>query len=107
MARRKARLPRVHKFPLSGQTDGHDGHDANLEQVVRSATEAWPTEQIEQSGGSIALRWLKEGDEISVGASSGTNTTLRVVHTPGHTEDSISLVLKETREVFTGDTVLG
>lgn len=42
---------------------------------------------------------IKEGDVISIG-----NTKLRVVHTPGHSKDSICLVL-EGQLVFTGDTL--
>ncbi|ADJ50534.1 beta-lactamase class B [Amycolatopsis mediterranei S699] len=41
-----------------------------------------------------------DGEEISAGGLS-----LRVLHTPGHTDDSVSLVLDG--QVLTGDTILG
>ena len=42
---------------------------------------------------------VKDGQVIEIG-----NTSLRVVHTPGHSEDSICLVL-DGHLVFTGDTL--
>ncbi len=42
---------------------------------------------------------VSDGDTIAVG-----NTNLRVVHTPGHSKDSICLIL-DGRLVFTGDTL--
>ncbi|MEQ0559060.1 MBL fold metallo-hydrolase [Amycolatopsis sp. NEAU-NG30] len=41
-----------------------------------------------------------DGEEISAGGLS-----IRVLHTPGHTDDSVSLVLDG--QVLTGDTILG
>ncbi len=41
---------------------------------------------------------LRDGEKLEVGGGS-----LRVLHTPGHTEDSICLY--DGREVFTGDTL--
>ncbi len=43
-------------------------------------------------------RILRDGDEIRVGEE-----TVRVMHTPGHTEDSICLY--DGRNIFTGDTL--
>ncbi len=43
-------------------------------------------------------RILRDGDEIRFGEE-----TIRVMHTPGHTEDSICLY--DGRNVFTGDTL--
>lgn len=37
----------------------------------------------------------------------GSDVELHILRTPGHTEDSICLVLKEERSLFTADTVLG
>jgi hydroxyacylglutathione hydrolase len=41
---------------------------------------------------------VKDGEELGLG-----ETKIRVMHTPGHTEDSICLY--DGREVFTGDTL--
>jgi glyoxylase-like metal-dependent hydrolase (beta-lactamase superfamily II) len=42
--------------------------------------------------------WLKEGDKIDLGAKE-----LEIIHTPGHTPDSVSLLEKRERLLFTGD----
>jgi glyoxylase-like metal-dependent hydrolase (beta-lactamase superfamily II)/rhodanese-related sulfurtransferase len=43
---------------------------------------------------------VQEGDELSL-----LGTRIKVLHTPGHTQDSISLVFEEYDRVFTGDTL--
>ena len=43
---------------------------------------------------------VQEGDELNL-----LGTRIKVLHTPGHTQDSISLVFKEYDRVFTGDTL--
>ena len=45
---------------------------------------------------------LVDGDEISVPGAS-----LTVHHTPGHSSDSISLILQEDGALFCGDSILG
>lgn len=45
---------------------------------------------------------LVEGDALDIGGD-----TLRVVSTPGHSSDSVSLVLERDRSLLTGDTILG
>jgi glyoxylase-like metal-dependent hydrolase (beta-lactamase superfamily II) len=42
--------------------------------------------------------WLKEGDKIDLGAKE-----LEIIHTPGHTPDSVSLLEKREHLLFTGD----
>jgi glyoxylase-like metal-dependent hydrolase (beta-lactamase superfamily II) len=49
---------------------------------------------------TVPTMLLKEGDELDLGGR-----TLRVVHTPGHTQDSICLIEEESRIMFTGDTI--
>jgi glyoxylase-like metal-dependent hydrolase (beta-lactamase superfamily II) len=44
--------------------------------------------------------WLAPGSRISLG-----NRALQVLYTPGHTEDSISLVDLESDDLFTGDFI--
>ncbi|MFO8099189.1 MAG: MBL fold metallo-hydrolase [Salinibacter sp.] len=44
--------------------------------------------------------WLEEGDTVSFGT-----TTLEVLHTPGHSPDSISFVDRESQQALTGDVL--
>jgi glyoxylase-like metal-dependent hydrolase (beta-lactamase superfamily II) len=48
--------------------------------------------------GFKVTKWLKEGDIIDLGSR-----TLEVIHTPGHTPDSICLLDREDKLLFTGD----
>jgi len=43
-------------------------------------------------------KWLKDGEVVDLG-----NRTLEVIHTPGHTPDSIVLLDREDKLLFTGD----
>lgn len=60
----------------------------------------------EHAGASFPHRAVKEGDELRVG-----RVRLRVMETPGHTPESISIVVTETeapgtpQKVLTGDTL--
>ena len=53
----------------------------------------------EQSRGQLVDVRLRDGDLIKLG-----ELVLRAVHTPGHTPDSLCLVMRD--RVFTGDTLL-
>jgi hydroxyacylglutathione hydrolase len=53
-------------------------------------------------GGSVEVdRALKEGDKVDLGGRK----EIEVVHTPGHSTGSISLLLREDRVLITGDAV--
>ena len=43
-------------------------------------------------------KWMKEGDRIDLGGKE-----LEVIHTPGHTPDSVSLLERREHLLFTGD----
>ena len=47
-----------------------------------------------------ADRLIKDGDKITFG-----DITLKVIHTPGHSKGSITLVCEEEKVLFTGDTL--
>lgn len=58
-----------------------------------------------KAGATIPHRAVRDGDELKVG-----NLTLRVLETPGHTPEGISILLLdpvtgEPQKVFTGDTL--
>lgn len=53
-------------------------------------------------GGPVKIdEFLTDGDILSL----GTDTTCRVIHTPGHSRGSITLVLDSEKAIFTGDSV--
>ena len=44
-------------------------------------------------------RWLKDGDKIDLG-----NKELEIIHTPGHSPDSVCILDKDSKLFWTGDT---
>lgn len=140
--------PRVWKMPCAAGDGGgawasEQGKDAEIEhELERVVHEGWVelVALVEREGegegrAPRALRPLVDGQRFSLGAASGTAVDdgnddnapveLEVVHTPGHTSDSVCLVLRRSDPsssssasspngaaspplaLFTADTVLG
>jgi hydroxyacylglutathione hydrolase len=73
----------------------HVGALGEMREVLQVPVMAYP-------GGSWAKadRWLEDGDLVSVGEHS-----LRVYHTPGHTEDQICYAIEQDNRIVVGDTI--
>ncbi|HWN60008.1 MAG TPA: MBL fold metallo-hydrolase, partial [Streptosporangiaceae bacterium] len=80
-------------------THGHPDHSAG---AVRFAELSGATIQAADPAGRLGAEGLADGEVIT--AAGGE---LRVVATPGHSADSVSLLLPADGALFTGDTVLG
>lgn len=94
--------PRIHKHRHPVLPEGEEGGLVDWDQLF--IDETWPNTKEEPK-----VNWLADGHRISLHDSDSLSSgaTLRVIHTPGHTPDSITLLLEETGELFTADTVLG
>ncbi|KAI5454524.1 Beta-lactamase-like protein 2 [Naganishia albida] len=94
--------PRVHKYPHPIEKHSN-GTDVDWDELL--VQEVWPG----TTKSASSINWLKDNDRIPLQEANPEQegTTLRIISTPGHTPDSISLILEETSEVFTADTVLG
>jgi glyoxylase-like metal-dependent hydrolase (beta-lactamase superfamily II) len=68
-------------------------------QVLKAPSRLLPTD----SALNREALLLADGERISI----DDGCTLRVVATPGHTDDHLSFVLEEEEAIFTGDCVLG
>jgi glyoxylase-like metal-dependent hydrolase (beta-lactamase superfamily II) len=80
-------------------THHHYDHTECLDEIVQRTGAA---------ARAIDAAFCRSGDELSDGELiSAGGVTLEVVATPGHTADSMCLLLVEEAALLTGDTVLG
>ena len=89
------RPPRIHKILLARV-------DAHLATMLSGLTPG----SYEPAPGGAPVHDLVDGDTMPV-TGAGAGAALRVVHTPGHTPDSLCLHYPPDRALFTADTVLG
>ncbi len=92
--------PRLHKLRHPFEPPENRDHDAELEATL-------PEGLFSRTPHGRSLHELVDGQRLIVGKGAENGTTLCIRHTPGHTSDSISLVLEEENAILTGDTVLG
>lgn len=85
-------MPKIHKFPCVGKSEDND----QVMLDILKEHSAYSNRPFEA---------LSDGQVFPLAA----NATLRVISTPGHTEDSSSFLLEgtDTPLIFTADTVLG
>jgi len=92
--------PRIHKLPLPTA-------DAKLQSVLDSLPQGSYTPG--PSEGTV--HDLRDGQLLQVTDSNSStdaaSSVLQVIHTPGHTADSLCLYYPAARALFTADTVLG
>jgi endoribonuclease LACTB2 len=97
------RPPVLHKFPIPPEhaDDEHVGHLHAVMEKVPLGTFIEPALDTTPSNES-RFHPLSDGQVLI-----GEGVTLRIIHTPGHTVDSICIYLPEDGALFTADSVLG
>ncbi|QFG27202.1 MBL fold metallo-hydrolase [Actinomadura sp. WMMB 499] len=82
-------------------THGHPDHSAGAERFVKLAGGDAKVRALDPRH-RLGDEGLAEGDVVTTGG-----VELRVMETPGHSDDSLTFWLPADRAVLTGDTVLG
>lgn len=89
--------PRLHKFPIpAGLEPTHEWF--TLPSILNSIP---PNSFTPSSSGRIFYD-LHDSQRLELSSAS-----LQIIHTPGHTTDSICIYIPEDRALYTADTVLG
>ncbi|KAL1124651.1 hypothetical protein AAG570_001275 [Ranatra chinensis] len=86
--------------------EDHIGGVPEIKSLLEKGSTVWKYKRSDSVNeayhNNVSLNYLKDGEELKAG-----DCTLRVIHTPGHTTDHISLFLKEENALFSGDCILG
>ncbi|OSX64869.1 hypothetical protein POSPLADRAFT_1044314 [Postia placenta MAD-698-R-SB12] len=92
--------PRIHKYPLTIP-------DTRFRTVLDTLSSI-PSDSFTPDSSGNHIHELRHGQTLDVTTVSATPTSvLEVLHTPGHTTDSLCLYYPTDRALFTADTVLG
>ncbi|XP_071804522.1 endoribonuclease LACTB2-like [Asterias amurensis] len=93
-------------------THWHDDHIGGIADVYKelqlapsisfSKLPRNPSQPETIEGADLKYKYLEDGQVLQA-----EGATLRVVYTPGHTDDHMALLLEEENAIFTGDCILG